>query len=103
MKVANIYRKDRIEKGSERFDTLFENGTVSIEKIQSNQLNGGKWYDQQQDEWVVLLEGRAELEFVDKTVSLQKGDSLLIPRHTRHKVAKTTEDALWLAVHAGSK
>ena len=59
----------------------------------------GCWYDQEWSEWVVLLRGTAALEFGDGTLTLGAGDFLQIPAHLRHRVARTSADAVWIAVH----
>ncbi len=62
----------------------------------------GFWYDQQQDEWVALLQGRAGLSFDDgRSVTLEKGDWLFLPAHTRHRLDWTSREppCIWLAVH----
>lgn len=61
----------------------------------------GFWYDQEQDEWVVLLRGRARLTFEGGDLSLAPGDSLLIPAGCRHRVTFTSVSppCLWLALH----
>ena len=47
---------------------------------------------------------RATLEFADgERVELNEGDSLTIPRHVRHRVAQTSEETIWLAVHHKNK
>jgi len=61
----------------------------------------GFWYDQPQDEWVALLRGEATLAFQDGTLDLCAGDALIIPAHRRHRVAFTSADAVWLALHFG--
>lgn len=61
----------------------------------------GQWYDQEDDEWVVVLEGRARLEYGDGSrVALERGDQLLVPAHVRHRVAYTSSPCVWLAVFA---
>lgn len=61
------------------------------------------WYDQPEAEWVVLLEGSAELRFEDEPAPrpLRRGDHILIPPHTRHRVESTSaeEPTIWLALH----
>ncbi len=60
----------------------------------------GFWYDQPRDEWVALLQGEAELRFESGESSLlHAGDSLVIPAHRRHRVERTSHDAVWLALH----
>jgi cupin 2 domain-containing protein len=63
----------------------------------------GEWLEQERDEWVVLLEGEAELGYEDGTrVRLGPGDSIVVPSGTRHRVEWTRTDppCIWLAVHA---
>lgn len=58
------------------------------------------WYDQPKEEWVVLIRGRASLQFKDHPeISLEAGDSLLIPAHCVHRVAFASRDAHWIALH----
>jgi cupin 2 domain-containing protein len=79
---------------------------VSIERIVSHghQSPPGSWYDQDLDEWVLLLSGAALLRFEDEAepVRLEPGDYVLIPAHARHRVEWTDPDraTVWLAVHA---
>jgi len=60
----------------------------------------GFWYDQPEHEWVLLLEGSAQLRFEDRLVDLSAGDYLNIPAGCRHRVEKTdqTGRTVWLAV-----
>ncbi len=73
-----------------RLEHIVSNGAVSAP---------GFWYDQEGAEWVALVQGRATLEFEDGRLELKPGDSLLIPAHARHRVASTSADAVWLALH----
>ena len=89
---------------SEQFDDLIPDHGIKIERIVSSGQTTppGQWYDQNRDEWVVLIQGRAELEYADgQTRSLLPGDHILIPAHTRHRVSITSSDppCIWLAVH----
>ena len=63
----------------------------------------GDWYDQQEDEWVILLSGAARLEFEDEDelLGMNPGDHLLIPAHRRHRVQWTAPgtDTVWLALY----
>ncbi|TKB48330.1 cupin domain-containing protein [Ferrimonas sediminicola] len=88
----------------EVFQTIIENKGVKIERITSlGQVTpAGEWYDQPQNEWVLLLQGRARLAFEDgREQSLQPGDHAWLPAHCRHRVSWTDPDqpTLWLAVH----
>ena len=63
----------------------------------------GFWYDQELSEFVLLLEGKAEILFAgeDEPVRLEAGDYLTIPPRCRHRVERTApgRDTIWLAVH----
>ena len=62
-----------------------------------------QWYDQDGDEWVVVLRGSARLQFDGEAapVSLQPGDYVLIPARRRHRVEWTQpgKPTVWLALH----
>jgi cupin 2 domain-containing protein len=46
------------------------------------------------------MQGEASLVFDGgRTVALKAGDHVLVPKHLRHRVERTSADALWLAVH----
>ncbi len=84
----------RLRGGPARVERIVSEGQASPE---------GFWYDQDWDEWVLLLAGEAELEFADPAGSerLSPGDWLLIPARRRHRVQSTAKGTLWLAVHGG--
>ena len=105
MKSGNIF--DNIPKASaeEIFESIFECETLRFERIVSSGQSSpdGFWYDQPQDEWVMLLSGKAVLRFEQEAepVSLNPGDYLLIPAHTKHRVESTdrSQQTVWLALH----
>ena len=89
----------------EQVAELLRAPAVRIERIVSHgQASApGFWYDQDWDEWVVLLAGSAGLLFAGEPAprSLAAGDYLHIPAHARHRVEWTDPQAptVWLAVH----
>ena len=88
----------------ELVETLVESSTVRVERIVStgHASPEGFWYDQPQREFVLVVQGRARLEFDDgETLSLESGGWVDIPAHRRHRVASTDseEPTVWLAVH----
>jgi len=93
----NLYDAPVPHGGSERIDILVQQQGVRIERIASNRAESG-WFDQEEDEWVVLVEGEAALQVEEETFVLRRGDTLLLRAHVRHRVVSTSEDALWLAV-----
>ena len=80
---------------------LLEGDRFRVEQIDSfgAASEPGFWYDQEQPEWVVLVRGTATLEFEEGSLELEGGDYLLIPERRRHRVARTSEDSVWLAIH----
>lgn len=80
---------------------LLQHPAARIERIVSDgQVSPpGFWYDQMEDEWVVILQGAGSLEYADgRRVDLCAGECLLIPAHCRHRVVHTAPRTVWLAV-----
>ena len=106
LKKGNIYDKASMPlDGSEFSEILLHHDRFTIERIISNGQTTPeeKWYDQATDEWVILLQGEAQVEFAESgIIYLLKGDYVLIPAHVLHKVKRTSfdPDCIWLAVHS---
>lgn len=99
---SNLFSSLHTVPGTEEFTTLLASGGTKIERIVScsHASPAGFWYDQADDEWVLVLEGTATLEFDHGApVDMKAGDHLFIPRHTRHRVSRTGPRTVWLAVH----
>ena len=90
----------------ELVQTLQDAAGVRIERIISHGQASpeGFWYDQDQHEWVIVLQGGARLKFKDGMVEMRPGDFLNIPAHQKHRVDWTTpqEPTVWLGVRYGS-
>ncbi len=105
MKAANLFSEipDRIK--DEIFETLVRTETFKLERtISSGQATPpGKWYDQETNEWVVLLTGSAGLLFEGdgEIRTLRPGDYVHILAHQRHRVEWTDakKRTIWLALH----
>ncbi|PIQ43447.1 MAG: cupin [Gammaproteobacteria bacterium CG11_big_fil_rev_8_21_14_0_20_46_22] len=85
----------------EVFETLHQNKHLKLERILSTGQTSD-WYDQAQDEWVILLQGHATLVFEGgKAVNLKPGDYLFIEAHRKHRVSWTNPDevCVWLALY----
>ena len=84
---------------------LARGGDFRLERIVSwgQATPDGDWYDQAEDEWVVLLTGDAGLLIEGEATPrrLRPGDFLRLPAHRRHRVEWTAEDGptVWLALH----
>jgi cupin 2 domain-containing protein len=101
----NVFRHERGECSEEIIETLLQTDAFRLERIVSagHRTPDGEWYDQDRDEWVVMLTGRARLRFEDPSeeIALSPGDCLILPRHRRHRVEWTDpgEPTVWLAIH----
>ena len=97
----NVFDINPKDSNEEKFSNLYAHKKITIEKI----LSYGQTtpidepYLQDHDEWVLILERSARLKLGDKEISLQKGESLLIPANTKHWVTYTHNPTIWLAVH----
>ena len=96
----NIFDLTQLPKDEELTDILIKNDNVRIERIVSAGQTSD-WYDQEESELVVLLQGDAVIEYENgETVEMHKGDTLLIDPHKRHRVSYTSTDppCIWLCV-----
>lgn len=88
---------------NEQFEDLLHSEHVRIERIVSHGQSSPAedWYDQAENEWVMVLRGAGTLLYEDgRRFKLKQGDYLNIPARTRHKVLETAaeEHTVWLAV-----
>ena len=78
---------------------------IIIERIISRRHASppGFWYDQDKNEFVIVLKGKAGLLFKDrdKLIEMSPGDYIEIPAHRLHRVEWTSaeEETIWLAIH----
>ena len=86
-------------KSGEAFITLLEHKNIKINRIVSSDKLDEKVYRQEEDEWLVVLEGEATLLLNDEKKKLTKGDTLFIPAKTPHSVLSTQSGTVWLTVH----
>jgi len=98
----------------EVFEDIVKGDAVRIERIVSQgQCSPDEhWYDQEQNEWVLILEGHAKLILQlnqsnanhsnnsEQIVELKAGDHINIKAHQKHKVLWTcpNQTTVWLAV-----
>ncbi len=105
MQLRNLFADLPATLDEEYFETILQTGHFRLERIvsQMHATPAGQWYDQKEDEWVLLLSGGATLtvEGEEGPVTLKPGDSLLLPAHRKHRVEATApgEKTVWLALH----
>ena len=109
MDIRNLFANLPAPGMEESFETLLSLPSVRIERIvsQGHVTTGSDWYDQEQDEWVLVLKGSAQLLFEGqaKATRMVVGDWVFIPAHCRHRVVRSdqAEPTIWLAVHIGAQ
>jgi cupin 2 domain-containing protein len=98
------FRRGRLEPAAsapaegERVVPLAHFPTLTVEQILSGALPEPVSFDQDFDEWVVLLEGRARMLVDGEEVELEPGEWLLLPAGCPHTVVETQPGSSWLAL-----
>jgi cupin 2 domain-containing protein len=107
MNVENLLDGIPRELPEELLTTILRAKGFRVERIvsQGHCSPPGFWYEQEDHEWVIVLEGSAAIQFEGDPgpVQLERGSYLNIPAHVRHRVVRTsaTERTVWLAIHYG--
>ncbi len=104
--IENIFKDIKIDKNNEQFFDLLKTENIRIEKIVSNGQTSPKdfWYDQDENEFVIVLKGEAILEIQKNNeiveLKLNNGDFINIKAHEKHRVKYTSleEPTVWLVV-----
>lgn len=99
--MNNIFDLIPANLEAEVSERLAEGNGIKIERIISSGQRSD-WYDQDNNEWVMLLRGEAILGFADgASIKLKSGDYINLPAHQKHRVEWTAPDTetIWLAVH----
>jgi cupin 2 domain-containing protein len=98
----NLLENIPVNLQEEIFQNILSHKEIKIERIISKGhcSEPDFWYDQDQNEWVLLIKGEAKLQFEKNIKHLLPGDYVNIPAHTRHRVEWTTpkEETIWLAI-----
>ena len=102
-KMKNLFEVPDQKLTDERIDTLLQSPGVRVERIVSmgHASPENFWYDQAEAEWVLVIQGRAALEFDDgEVIALTAGDYCMIPPHRSHRVQFTDNKTptIWLAI-----
>jgi len=95
----NLFDLPNMPLTEEEVTILAQDKNIRIERIISTgQVSD--WYDQEETEFVCLVEGFAVIEFEDKTLEMKKGDTIIINPHERHKINFTSSEppCIWLCV-----
>ncbi len=87
----------------EIFEDILSTENIRIERILSHGQSSPKegWYDQAENEWVIVLKGQGVLEFENgEIVTLSEGNFRNIKAGEKHRVVSTSpeEVTVWLAI-----
>ena len=102
--VGNLYAGIPSQLPKELSQILWQTSRFQLERIVSRGhiTPPGEWYDQDHDEWVVLLTGAASLRIEGRhdVLAMRPGDHVLLPAHLRHRVEWTEpeRETIWLAL-----
>jgi cupin 2 domain-containing protein len=101
---GNIFANIPASGLEEEITILADRPGAVVERIVSTgqASPAGFWYDQDWTEWVILLQGAAELliEGEPAPLNLRPGDYVELPAHVRHRVERTLagRPTVWLAI-----
>ncbi|MFI3240530.1 MAG: phosphoribosylaminoimidazole carboxylase [Bacteroidales bacterium] len=100
MKQMNIFNLDGLSRDREFSELILSaDGEFKMERVVSfgHASPDGFWYDQLEDEWVLLAKGTAQIEFDGGDIAdMVAGDYVVIMAGMRHRVTEVSEDAIWL-------
>ena len=105
MVIKNIYGDLPEMMIEEMSEALLDAQQFRLERILSTgqRTPPGEWYDQNTNEWVILLSGEAGVLFEGEAEAcvMLPGDYVHIPAHKRHRVEWTDpkQKTIWLALH----
>lgn len=105
MKPSSIFSNIPESITEEIFETLLQTDHFKLKRIISmgQATPSGEWYEQDSNEWVMLLSGSAGLLFEgdEEVLVMNPGDYVHIPARQRHRVEWTDTDqkTVCLALH----
>ncbi len=97
----NLLSNIPLSSNQEIFETITQNNNIRIERIISygQTTTNDYWYNQEEDEFVVIIKGNAKITYEDGEIfDLKEGDSLYIKAHQKHQVTYTSNPTIWLAI-----
>jgi cupin 2 domain-containing protein len=75
---------------------------AAVSQILSGTLSGPADYDQEHDEWALVVTGGAVLVVEGERLELGPGDWVVLPAHVRHRLAETRPGTSWVTVSGSS-
>ena len=106
--MTDVHRRGRLRPPADAPDRgeivepLSSTPGFRVEQILSGRLTGPVRYQQDHDEWVVVLAGGAVLEVDGDQVTLSAGEWVMLTNGVPHVLVSTQPGTSWLAVRGGS-
>lgn len=102
--LRNIFENNPHKLNAEFFEEILSTKDFKLERIVSEGHASPQdfWYDQEKEEFVLLLSGSAIISFDNgKIFELKPGDYFVINAHQKHRVDWTSPDqkTFWLTLH----
>ncbi len=105
MEIKNIFSNLPDKISEEIIENIINNKKIRIERIVSKGHSSPPnycWYDQDENEWIIILKGSAMMLFYNdiSPITLKEGDYLNIGAHIKHRVEWTdpSKETIWLAI-----
>lgn len=96
MEVFNLFDRIKFSDLEEVEEGIFENDRVrALRTMSLNQVTD--FMVQDEDEFVILMDGFASIETESEVVRMKKGDFLFIPKGLRHRVIDQ-DKAIWFCL-----
>lgn len=96
MEVFNLFDQIKFSDLEEVEEGIFENDRVrALRTMSLNQVTD--FMVQDEDEFVILMDGFASIETESEVVRMKKGDFLFIPKGLRHRVIDQ-DKAIWFCL-----
>ena len=102
-KPKNIFEDFPNKLKEEFFENILDTKNFKLERIISEGHTSPSdfWYDQDKNEFVLLLKGKAKLSFENgEKIEFNPGDYMIINAHQKHRVDWTDPDqkTFWLTI-----
>ena len=101
--TTNLFDLSQLPETGEFAEEILHYRNIAIKRIVSSDRLETNTFVQEEAEWVMLLEGEAELVMGDLCYNLTKGESLFIPPRTKHTIRDVKAGTIWLAIHIYDK
>ncbi len=101
--VENLYDIDKVVDIGEDVKSILKYKNIVIKRIVSSENLEVCTFSQEEAEWVLLVEGSAEISMKNRNYILKRGDFIFIPKKQEHTILKVETGTIWLAIHIYDK